>query len=150
MAKEETIHFSDGTKVACGAKKVRAVVNEQAVTCKKCQEVMAKTAQAKGDPLVWVRVKNMDLNDGVDWVLSYGLDPDNQNQMKGYHLINNETHRLPKSVVKHLKHLAYPYKRYVPNQESGRAMQVAGKYHRFVITEISEEELKELNYAKTA
>lgn len=129
------IHFSDGTKVVCGAKDVIAGTDEQRVTCKQCLTFLAKKAQSEGNPLIKVRVKNMDLNDGVDWTFSHEYDKAT-NQMKGYHLVNNAVHMLPKSVVKHLESIAYPYKRYVPGQESGHAMQVAGKYRRFVITRI--------------
>jgi len=139
MAKQETIHFSDGTKAICGAKTGKAVADEQKFNCKKCQVILAKKAQTEGDPLIAVRVKNMDLNDGVDWVFSYEYDREKK-QMKGYHLINNAVHLLPKSVIAHLRAVVYPYKRYVSGQEPGRAMQVAGKYHRFVITEVEKEE----------
>lgn len=139
MAEQETIHFSDGVKAICGAKKGKAVADEQKFNCKKCQVILTKKAQGEGDPLIAVRVKNMDLNDGVDWVFSYEYDKELK-QMKGYHLINNAVHMLPKSVVKHLRSVVYPYKRYVPGAESGRAMQVAGKYHRFVVTEVEKEE----------
>jgi len=149
MTKQD-IHFSDGTKAVCGAKNGEAVLDEQKVTCKKCVVWMEKKAQAEGDPLIAVRVKNMDLNDGVDFTFSFGRRKDNPDLMQAYHLINNAAHRLPKSVVEHLKHCNYPYKRYVPGQESGRAMQVAGTYRRFVVQELTPEEVKELNYAKTA
>lgn len=127
MAKGD-IHFSDGKKATCGAKNVQAVTDEQKVTCKKCNFFLAQKAEQKGDPLVKARVKNMDLNDGVDFAFSY--------EGKGYHLINNAAHLLPKSVIEHLKRIAYPYKRYVSGQESGRAMQVAGRYNRFVVQEL--------------
>lgn len=136
---EQKIHFSDGVKAICGGKKGTALADEQKINCKKCQGILAKKAEAKGDPLIAVRVKNMDLNDGVDWVFSYEYDKVKK-QMKGYHLINNAVHMLPKSVVAHLRAVVYPYKRYVPGQESGRAMQIAGKYHRFVVTEVEKEE----------
>jgi len=137
VADPNAIHFSDGTKSICGASKdAQAVIDEQKVTCKNCQVLLAKRAKVKGDPLMSVRVKNMDLNDGVDFAFSFGRDPDKPKQMKGYHLVNNAIHMLSKSVVKHLRSLAYPYKRYVPGQESGRAMQVAGTYTRFVIQEM--------------
>lgn len=128
MAKQEFIHFSDGQKAVCGAKNVQAVTDEQKITCEKCQDILAKKAQGEGDPLVKVRVKNQDLNDGVDFAFNY--------EGKDYHLVNNAAHSIPKSVVKHLRALAYPYKRYVPGAESGHAMQVAGKYFRFTITEL--------------
>jgi len=135
---EKTVHFSDGTKAVCGAKNDNAVTEEQKVTCKKCQIFLAKKAKEKGDPLVKVRVKNMDLNDGVDWVFSFELNKDKKS-MKSYHLVNNAVHRLPLSVVRHLRKVVYPYKRYIPGQESGQAMQVAGEYHRFIVTEIEED-----------
>jgi len=123
-----TIHFSDGTKVVCGTKDVIAGTDEQRVTCKQCLAFLTKRAMSDGDPLIKVKVKSMDLNDGVDFAFSY--------ENKGYHLINNAVHLLPRSVVKHLRSLAYPFKRYVPSAESGQAMQVAGTYTRFVIQEI--------------
>jgi len=140
MAKQDGIHFSDGTKAVCGAKDGPAVADEQKVICKKCQAWLAKKAQAEGDPLIAVRVKNMDLEDGVDWVFSFEYDEDKK-QMKSYHLVNNAVHMLPKSVVNHLRKVVYPYKRYVPGAESGHAMQVAGEYRRFSVTEVEKEDI---------
>lgn len=155
---KEFIHFSDGTKAVCGANSGSAVTDEQKVTCSECQDIITKKAQEKGDPRITVRVKNMDLNDGVDFAFFFKApkqegetDKQVKNRSgKNYRLVNNAVHRLPRSVVEHLKKLAYPYKRYVPGQEAGQAMQVAGKYRRFVVQEVSEEELKETKYAKTA
>lgn len=132
------IHFSDGVKAACGVQDVQSVKDEQKVTCTRCQAVLTKKAQVADDPLIVVRVKNMDLNDGVDFTFSFGRDKENPKQMKGYHLVNNAVHRLPRSVVEHMRTLSYPYKRYVPGTESGRAMQVAGRYTRFVVQELQE------------
>lgn len=137
MAEQKLIHFSDGKKAICGTLNATAVMDEQKVTCEKCILILTKKSQTKGDPLIWVKVKNMDLNDGVDFAFFY--------EGKSYHLINNARVRLPKSVIEHLRCCSYPYKRYVPGQESGHAMQVAGKHDRFVIQEI-----KEPDYAKTA
>lgn len=145
-----TVHFSDGQRVVCGAANVNAVLDEQKVTCKGCQEFLAKRAQGEGDPLIWCRVKAQDLNDGVDFKFSFGRKKDNPSQMKTYFLINNAAVRLPKSVIDHLKTLNYPFRRYIPDQESGRAMQIAGKYRRFTVTELTEAEAKEATYAKTA
>lgn len=127
MAKQENIHFSDGEKAVCGAKNALAVEDQQQVICKKCINIMIKQAEEKGDPLVKIRVKNLDLNDGVDFAFNFEGQP--------FRLINNAVHLLPKSVIKHLKNIAYPYKRYVPGQEPGQSMQVAGKRYRFAITE---------------
>jgi len=126
MAKQEFIHFSDKGKVLCGAKDAQAVTDEQKVTCKKCSDLLAKKAQTEGDPLVKVRVKNLELNDGVDWGFWY----------EGKHvlLVNNEVYSLPRSIVEHLKLLAYPYKQYRVGAEPGQSMVVAGKQHRFAIT----------------
>lgn len=146
----KAIHFSDGEKAICGAKLGTAVTDEQKVTCKGCQDILAKKAQGEGDPLIWVRVKAQDLNDGVDFKFSFGRKKENPSQMKTYHLLNNEVVRLPKSVIEHLKHKAYPYKRYIPGQDSGHAMQVAGKYRRFTVTELTEAEAKESEHAKIA
>lgn len=145
----KAIHFSDGVKAICGVKKVKAIKNEQAVTCRNCLAKMAEKAQKGGDPLMAVRVKNMDLNDGVDWNFCFGRDPADQKQMKRFKLINNAAHMLPKSVILHLRSIGYPYKRYEPGQESGQAMQVAGKYRRFMIQELSDEEKAELELART-
>lgn len=134
------VHYSDGEKAICGAKLGTAVKDEQNITCKGCQDILAKKAEGEGDPLIWVRVKNMDLNDGVDFNFSFGRNKDIPKQMKVYHLLNNEVVRLPKSVIKHLRSLAYPYKRYVPDQEEGHAMQVAGTYRRFAVTEVEPED----------
>lgn len=127
----KAVHFSDGTKAVCGAQQGTAVKDEQKVTCQRCAGILAKKAQGEGDPLVTVRVKNQDLNDGVDFAFTY--------EGKPYHLVNNAVHKLPRSVVEHLRRIAYPYKRYVPPEEggvSGHAMQVAGQYRRFAVTEI--------------
>jgi len=136
VAKTDYIHFSDGKKAICNAKDVVAVTDEQRVTCGRCKEAMAAKAEADKDPLVKVKVKNMDIPDGTDFAFSFGRDPAKPKEMKNYRLVSNEIHMLPRSVVKHLRTLSYPYKRYVPGQESGNAMQVAGKYDRFVIQEL--------------
>lgn len=127
----ETIHFSDGEKAICGMKKdgTNSVFDAQAVTCKKCITMLTRKAEQEGDPLIAVRVKNQDLNDGVDYVFTY--------EGVTYKLINNAVHKLPKSVCEHLKLIAYPYRRYVPDQESGKAMQIAGKYYRFSVMEVA-------------
>lgn len=120
------VHFSDGEKAACNAIKGTAVMDEQKVNCPNCMQILADKANRQGDPLVEVRVKNLDLNDGVDFTFTFEGTP--------YRLVNNAAHRLPKSVVKHLKGIAYPFRRYVEGQESGQAMPVAGKRHRFAVT----------------
>jgi hypothetical protein len=97
---------------------------------------MGTKAESQGDPLVKVKVKNMDIPDGTDFSFSFGRDPENPKQMKTYRLISNAIHELPRSVINHLRTLSYPYKRYSPGQESGSAMQVAGRYDRFVIQEL--------------
>lgn len=128
------IHFSDGEKVICGAEGSQAITDQQRVTCARCNEILTKKAAGSGDPLVACRVKNQDLNDGVDFAFFYRAP--GQKVGKSYHLINNAPHNLPRSVIEHLKTIAYPYKRYVPDQEAGRAMQIAGKYNRFTVTEL--------------
>lgn len=127
----DTIHFSDGEKAICGMNKdgTNSVFDAQAVTCKKCVNMLAKKAEQEGDPLIKVRVKNQDLNDGVDYAFTF--------EGTTFKLINNAIHNLPKSVCDHLKAIAYPYTRYVPGQESGKAMQIAGKYYRFSVMEIA-------------
>lgn len=122
------IHFSDGEKAICNARSGVALTDAQQVTCKKCQGLLAKKAEAKGDPLVKVRVKNQDLNDGVDFTFTF--------EGRAFRLINNGVHNLPRSVIEHLELLSYPYKTYVPGQESGQSMQVTGKRFRFAITEM--------------
>lgn len=136
MAKTDYIHFSDGKEAVCKATDVTAVTDEQQVTCRRCQKVMSTIAEGQGDPLVKVKVKNMDIPDGTDFAFSFGRDPDNPKAMKTYRLFSNAIHELPRSVVNHLRTLNYPYKRYVPGQDSGHAMQVAGTYDRFVIQEL--------------
>ena len=128
MAKLAAVHFSDGEKAICNAKNGMALTDAQQVTCKKCEGLLAKKAEAEGDPLLKVRVKNQDLNDGVDFTFNY--------EGRAFRLINNAVHNLPRSVIEHLKLLAYPYKTYVPGSESGQSMQVAGKRYRFSITEL--------------
>lgn len=120
----KAIHFSDGKKNICGTTGT-GVKDEQKVTCPKCQEYLSAKAQGTGDPLIWCKVKNEDLEDGVDFGFYY--------EGKSYLLYNNKKVRLPKSVIEHLRLVGYPYKRYVPDQEEGHAMQVAGFYQRFVI-----------------
>ena len=136
MTKTDYIHFSDGKEAVCKATDVKAVTDEQQVTCARCQKIMGDKAEGQGDPLIKVKVKNMDIPDGTDFSFSFGRDPDNPKAMKTYRLISNAIHELPLSVVKHLRTLGYPYKRHVPGQESGHAMQVAGVYDRFVVQEL--------------
>lgn len=138
MAEQKTkaVHFSDGEKAVCGGKTGTAVKDEQKVTCSKCKGFLATKAKEEGDPLIKVRVKNMDIPDGTDFVFCFGRQKDNPKRMQGYHLVNNAVHMLPKSVIEHLRSCVYPYKRYVPDQEEGHSMQVAGRYHRFVIQEL--------------
>ncbi len=121
------VHFSDGEKGICGAKKegTNSVFDAQAVTCKKCNAMLARKAEQEGDPLIKVRVKNQDLNDGVDYMFTF--------EGKTYRLINNEEYELPTSVCEHLKKIAYPFSRYVPGSESGQAMKIAGKRYRFSV-----------------
>lgn len=145
----KAIHFSDGVAAVCGSKNAKAVKDEQAVTCGKCLAVMSKKAAKGGDPLVAVRVKNMDLNDGVDFNFSVERDPENPKKMRNFRLINNAAHLLPRSVVLHLRSIGYPYTRFEPGAESGHAMQVAGKYRRFMIQELNDSERAELELART-
>lgn len=122
------VHFSDGSKAICGANnKSTASTDRQKVTCVKCGELMVNEAKKVGDPLIKVRVKNMDIPDGTDFNFIY--------EHKGYILVSNreEPYLLPTSVVKHLENLAYPYKRFIPGMESGQAMQVKGKRDRFAV-----------------
>jgi len=135
MAEQKVIHFSDGKKIICGTKTANAtaITDAQKVTCKKCQSVLALQAEGKGDPLVWCKVKNMDIPDGVDFAFSFRA-PGDKGKLKTYHLINNAKVQLPKTVIDHLKSLAYPFKRFTPGQESGQAMKVAGSYERFVVS----------------
>lgn len=146
----KAIHFSDGVKAVCGAKNVKAVKDEQVVTCRNCLAVMAKKAEGEGNPLIAVRILNRDLNEGVDWNFCFERDPDNPKQMKRYHLINNAAHLLPRKAIFHLRSIGYPYTRYEPGQDSGHAMQVAGQYKRFMIQELSDDEKKELEDARFA
>ncbi len=129
---EPIIHFSDGEKAVCGVKSkdAQAVTDAQKVTCKKCIAVMAQKAKKEEDPLVKVRVKNNDIPDGADFAFNF--------EGKGYHLISNagEGTLLPKSVVEHLRGLAYPFKRYVAGQAEGQSMVAAGKRYRFTIQEL--------------
>lgn len=124
------ICFSDGKKAICGKKDAKALKDEQKVTCKKCQFLLAQKAKAKGDPLINVRVMNQDLNDGVDFGFFF--------EGTLYKLINGAAHALPRSLIEHLKKLAYPFKRYEPKGESGRCMVVAGRRYRFAITELGD------------
>lgn len=137
-ADPKAVHFSDGKKNICGTTGT-GVKDEQKVTCKKCQDHLTIKAQSEGDPLVWCKVRNMDIPlDGVDFAFSLKKPTQeyDKSPMKTYHLLNNTEVRLPRSVIDHLKTLSYPYKRYVAGQEEGHAMQVAGRYDRFVIQEL--------------
>lgn len=125
MAKK-TIHFSDGSKIACGADTdSEAVLDPQDVTCLKCQAVIDAEAQANNDPIVRCTIYNQDLREGQDFNFNY--------EGTAYHGVSGSIHRIPKSVADHLASLAVPQKAYKEGQESGASIVEAGTRNRFLV-----------------
>jgi copper chaperone CopZ len=121
-------HLSDGSQTVCGLKndKIKAGFEIEKVSCLKCQErINAAYSEAK-DPIVRVTIHNKDIKeDGVDFQFTF--------EGRSYHCLNGAIHRLPQSVVNHLRGIKYPVKAYKEGQESGQSIVVTGEYHRFTI-----------------
>lgn len=134
MAKQ-LIHLSDGKKIVCGGKG-QGVLDENQVTCPKCLEHISKKAAKDKDPLVWCIIYNRDLADGTDFQFTY--------EGKLYHLVSGGTRKIPRSLIIHLRGLHYPTPKYKQG-EAGGAVKIAGIRHRFVVNELSEDEIKALD-----
>jgi hypothetical protein len=132
MAKQ-VIHLSDGTNAVCGAKGNKAVKEDHKVTCGKCLEYLENQAKKKNDPLVWCQIYNRDLPDGTDFQFTF--------EGKLYHIVSGGTIRIPQSLIVHLRSLHYPTPKYEQG-ESGGAIKVEGTYHRFIVNELSDDEVK--------
>jgi len=134
MAKQ-LIHLSDGERPVCGSKGQKAVTEEEKVTCPKCLQYLEKQAEKKNDPLVWCRIWNRDLPDGTDFQFTY--------EGKLFHLVSGEVKKIPQSLIVHLRSLHHPVTKYQQG-EAGGSIKVEGSYHRYLVNELSEEEVKKV------
>ncbi len=133
-AELKMVHLSDGEKGVCGVggEKVIATFRTEDVNCPECIKIHMANAEKKDDPIVRVRIFNQDLKAGQDFNFTY--------EHVAYHCVSGAIHRVPQSVVKHLKNCKYPTKKYAEGQESGQSNIVTGEYMRFLVTPVSDDE----------
>ena len=137
MAKQ-VIHLSDGKKAVCKSKGGKAVTEEDKINCPKCLKWLEEKAEKEGDPLVWCRIINRQLNDGVDFQFTF--------EGKLYHLVNGRPRKIPKSLIVHLRGLHHPVTKLDQGEAGGNVLK-EGSYNRYIVNELSEEEVSQIKKA---
>lgn len=120
---------------------------EETEKAKEAKKAAKKEWSPPPDPLIKVRVTNLDLvgndEENIPWSFVHrraSVERPDGSQCRfkavSYPLQDGKEYDLPEHVVVHLESIAYPVRKYKPNQPEGDSIPISGSRRRFTISRL--------------